>query len=106
MKKNTIEISREKKGEPRKGILTLESEITFANAKELLDNYMANMDKFDTLVIQGKVDLMDLTGIQALYSLRKSLMANKKTLAIGIKMNEETKNLVLRSGFKEIFETF
>lgn len=106
MKKNTIEISKEKKGEARKGILTLESEITFSNSKELLDNYMASIDKFDTLVMQGTIDQIDLTGIQAIYSIRKSLMASKKTLAIGIKMNEETKNLVLRSGFKEIFETF
>jgi anti-anti-sigma regulatory factor len=106
MKKNTIEISTEKKGELRKGILTLESELTFANAKELLDNYMAKMDKFDTLVMQGNVELIDLTGIQALYSIRKSLKENKKTIAIGIKINEDTKNLVLRSGFKEIFETF
>lgn len=106
MKKNTIEIMKEKKGEPRKGILTLEHEVTFANANELLDNYSASKDKFDTLVMQGNIDFIDLTGIQALYSLRKSLKQENKTLSSGIKMNEETKNLILRSGFKEIFENF
>jgi len=104
MKKNTIEILKEKKGEPRKGILTLENEQTFANAKELLENYRSNLNKFDNLVIQGNIDYFDLTGIQALYSIRKSLLANNKTLALGIKVNEETKNIISRAGFKEIFE--
>lgn len=106
MKKNIIEIMKEKKGEPRKGILTLESEITFSNSKELLDNFLAKIDKFDTLVMQGNIDFIDLTGIQALYSIRKSLINHEKSIALGIKMNEETKNLILRSGFKEIFEIF
>lgn len=106
MKKNTIEIMKEKKGEPRKGILTLDHEVTFTNANELLDNYIATKDKFDILVMQGNVDSLDLSGIQAIYSIRKSLRESNKTLSLGIKINEETKNLILRSGFKEIFEIF
>lgn len=105
MKKNTIEI-KEKKGEPRKGILTLSHEITFANANELLENYIASKDKFDILVMQGSIDFIDLTGIQALYSIRKSLKQSDKAISLGIKVNEETKNLILRAGFKEIFENF
>lgn len=104
MKKNTIEIQKEKKGEPRKGVLTLNHEITFTNANELLDNYIASKDKFDALVMQGNVDHLDLSGIQAIYSIRKSLKENNKTLSLGIKINEDTRNLILRSGFKEIFE--
>jgi anti-anti-sigma regulatory factor len=106
MKKNTVEIMKEKKGEPRKGILTLEHEVTFANAKELLDNFSASGNKFDILVMQGNIDFIDLTGIQALYSIRMALKNENKSLMSGIKMNEETKNLILRSGFKEIFENF
>lgn len=106
MKKNTIDIMKDKKGEPRKGILTLENEINFANSKELLDNYMTNKDNFDVLVMQGNVDSIDLTGIQALYSIRKSLINDGKTISLSLKMNEETKSLILRAGFKEIFETF
>jgi hypothetical protein len=105
MKKNTVEIMKEKKGEPRKGILTLENDLTFSNANELIQNYISSIDKFDTLVMQGNIESIDLTGIQAIYSIRKSLVSNKKSLAIGIKINEEAKNLILRSGFKEIFET-
>lgn len=106
MKKNTIEIMKEKKGEPRKGVLTFDHEITFTNANELLDNYIASKDKFDVLVMQGNIDLLDLSGIQAIYSIRKSLKDNGKNISLGIKMNEESKNLILRSGFKEIFEIF
>jgi hypothetical protein len=105
MKKNTIDILKEKKGEPRKGVLTLENELTFANSKELLKNYISNIDKFDNLVMQGNIESIDLTGIQAIYSIRKSLVAKNKSLAIGIKINEESKNLILRAGFKELFET-
>lgn len=106
MKKNTIDILKEKKGEPRKGILTLENEITFTNANELLANYIASKDKYDILVMQGNVDYLDLSGIQAIYSIRKDLQQNSKTISLGIKMNEDTKSLILRSGFKEIFEIF
>lgn len=106
MKKNTIEIMKEKKGEPKKGILTLSHEITFANAEELLKNYLSSKDKYEVLVIQGNVDTIDLTGIQALYSIRKSLQNEHKSIAMGMKMNEETKSFILRSGFKEIFENF
>lgn len=56
-------------------------------------------------MLQGNVESIDLTGIQALYSIRKSLSSKNKGLAIGIKMNEEAKNLILRAGFNEIFET-
>jgi anti-anti-sigma regulatory factor len=106
MKKNTIDIMKEKKGEPRKGILTLENEITFANSKELLENYLASKDNFDVLVMQGNIDNIDLTGIQAIFSIRKSLAKDGKSLSLSLKMNEETQNLILRAGFKEIFETF
>ncbi len=105
MKKNTIEIQKEKKGEPIMAILTLESDITFANSKELLDNFYASKGKFDILVMQGNIDSMDLTGIQALYSIRKYLQETDKLITIGLKMNEETKSFILRAGFKEIFET-
>lgn len=106
MKKNTIDIMKEKKGEPRKGILTLANELTFSNSSELLENYHASKDKFDVLVMQGNVDTIDLTGIQALYSIRKSLMNDKKSISLGFRMNEETKGLILRAGFREIFEIF
>lgn len=106
MKKNTIEIMKEKKGEPKVGVLTLDHELTFANANELLDNYIASKDKYDSLIMQGSVDTIDLTGIQVLYSIRKSLKENNKSITLGFKVNDETKNFILRSGFKEIFEIF
>jgi anti-anti-sigma regulatory factor len=56
--------------------------------------------------MQGNVEHLDLSGIQAIYSIRKDLQQKNKTLSLGIKMNEDTKNLILRSGFKEIFEIF
>lgn len=105
MKKNVVEIMKEKKGEPIKGILTLENELSFTNVNDLLDNFNSNIHKFDNLILQGNIDSIDLTGIQAIYSIRSALKKNNKTLAIGIKMNEEVKNLILRAGFKELFET-
>jgi anti-anti-sigma regulatory factor len=62
------------------------------------------MHEFDCLHIQASLAHIDLTGIQILYSINKSCSASQKKVTFNIKMGDELRQIVLRAGFKELFE--
>jgi anti-anti-sigma regulatory factor len=104
MKRNVLEIPKVKKGDFVKATLSVDGELSFINASSILGDIQSHMHEFDQLNIQASLAHIDLTGIQILYSIKKSCVLNQKNVIFNIKMNEELTQLVLRSGFKELFE--
>lgn len=103
MKHKALEIVKSKKDEPIKAILYLDDELSFINAQEVRDEILNHIKEFDLLHIQANIAHLDLTGVQLLYSIRKSCETFKKQVTYNVKMNEELKILIDRSGFKELF---
>ena len=101
MKKGTIEISKDKSG-TSKATLKLENELTYVNVVSLKEEVIKNLANFDQIYIQANLFQIDLTGVQLLYSIRKSCLAAKKQVVFSIKMNDELQNLLIRSGFKDL----
>jgi MFS superfamily sulfate permease-like transporter len=103
MKHIALEIPKPKKGEPAKAILYIDDELSFINADEIKLDILKHLNEFDQLLIQANIAHLDLTGVQLLYSIQKSCETFNKQVTYNIKMNEELKNLISRSGFKELF---
>jgi anti-anti-sigma regulatory factor len=104
MKRNVLDIPKVKKGDFVKATLSIDGELSFINASSILGDIQTHMHEFDQLNVQASLAHIDLTGIQILYSIKKSCTLNQKNVVFNIKMNEELTQLVLRSGFKELFE--
>ena len=101
MKKGTIEIAKDKNG-ASKATLKLEQELTYSNVVDLKEEVIKHLHEFDQLHIQANLVQIDLTGIQLLYSIKKTCLSAKKQVFLSIKMNEELENLLVSCGFKEI----
>lgn len=99
-----LEITKNKKGEPIKAVLTLKDELSFLNSDGIAKEINSHLKEFDQLDLHINLVHIDLTGIQLIYSIKKTCDVNKKKLNVNIKMSDEIKNLVAVAGFKEIFE--
>lgn len=104
MKRNVLDIPKVRKGDFVKATLSIDGELSFINATTILSDVQNHILEFDQLNIQASLAHIDLTGIQILYSIKKSCALNQKDVIFNIKMNEELTQLILRSGFKELFE--
>jgi anti-anti-sigma regulatory factor len=103
MKKRALEIPKVKKGEPVKATLYIDDELSFINASEIQDDISKHVkDDFDQLSIQASLAHLDLTGIQLLYSIKKTCETLNKEVTLSLKMNDELKTLITRAGFKEL----
>ncbi|HEY4787247.1 MAG TPA: STAS domain-containing protein [Bacteroidales bacterium] len=103
MKNKTLEIIKSNKGEPVKAILYVDDELSFINASLVKDEISNKVKEFDQLLIQANIVHLDLTGVQLLYSIRKSCETLNKQVTFNIKMNDELKNLISRAGFNDLF---
>lgn len=104
MKKKALEIQKPGKGEPTKATLYVDDELSFINCNEIKEMVINNLREFDHLFIQANIAHIDLTGIQLLYAIKRSLKLEGKQLNFSFKMNPELKTLVTRSGFTELFD--
>jgi len=102
MKKRALEISKVKKGEPVKATLYVDDELSFINTAEIQEDILKHLKGIDQLNIQASLVHLDLTGIQLLYSIKKTCATLNKQITYFIRMNEDLKTLVSRSGFKEL----
>lgn len=102
MKKRALEIPKVKKGEPVKATLYVDDELSFINAAEVQEDILKNVKNIDQLNIQASLVHLDLTGIQLLYSIKKTFETFNKQVTYNIRMSEDLKSLVSRSGFKEL----
>ncbi len=103
MKNKALEVLKPKKGEPSKAILYIDDELSFINADQIKQDILSHLKDFDHLLIQANIAHLDLTGVQLLYSIKKSCETFNKQVTYNVKMNEELKDLINRSGFKELF---
>jgi ABC-type transporter Mla MlaB component len=104
MKNNILDIIKNRRGEPSKAVLSIDDELSFINATPIITEIRKHMDEFDELQIQANLVHLDLTGVQLLYSIKRSFENVNKKVAFNIKLGDELKTLILRSGFKELFE--
>lgn len=104
MKRKKLEIQKVTKGEAIKATLFIDDELSFINSNEIKEEVLAHMNDFEQLQIQANIAHIDLTGIQLLYSIKKSCEAVNKQVKFNFKMNGELKNLVSRSGFGELID--
>ncbi len=101
MKNGTIEITKDNNG-VSKATLKLVNELTYTSVVDIKEKVIKHLHEFDQLYIQANLIQIDLTGIQLLYSVKKTCINAKKQIIISIKMNEELELLLIRSGFKEL----
>ena len=104
MKRKTLEIQKATKGESSKATLFIDDELSFINCNEIKEEVLKHMNDFEVLIIQANIAHIDLTGIQLLYAIRKSFAVVNKQVKFSFRMNSELKNLVVRSGFNELFD--
>lgn len=104
MKRKTLEIQKAAKGEVAKATLFIDDELSFINCNEIKEEVLKHLNEFDLLLIQANIAHIDLTGIQLLYAVRRSLEAINKQVKFAFRLNVELKNLVIRSGFTELFD--
>jgi hypothetical protein len=102
MRRKALEIPKVKKGEPVKAILFIDDELSFINAVQIREDILNNLNQFDSINIQANIVHLDLTGVQLLYSIKKTCETLNKGITYNIKMNEELKYLIARSGFIEL----
>jgi MFS superfamily sulfate permease-like transporter len=104
MKRNLLEIPKSfKKGEPINAILTIDDELSFINALGIATEIQKHIKEFDQLNINANIAHIDLTGIQLLYSIKKSCENNQKKVNFNIKIGQEQKDLIVKAGFNELF---
>lgn len=104
MKRKALEIPKVKKGEPVKAILYIDDELSFINAAQIKEDILKGLSEFDSLSIQAHIAHLDLTGVQLLYSIKKTCETLNKEVTYNIKMNDELKYLISRSGFKDLVQ--
>jgi len=105
MKQNNLEIQKGlKKGDPIKAILSIEDELSFINALTIGSEIQKHINEFDQLTIEARIAHIDLTGIQLLFSIKKTCESVNKSVIFKVKMGDELKILVLKAGFDELFE--
>jgi|SRR5208283_872128 len=104
MRRKTLEIQKLTKGEAQKATLFIEDELSFINSNDIKEEVLNHMNDFDQIQIQATISHIDLTGIQLLYSIKKSCEALNKQVKFNFNMNGELKNLVIRSGFGELID--
>lgn len=105
MKRNLLEIPKSlRKGEVINATLTIGDELSFINALSIASEIQKHIKEFDHLVINANIAHIDLTGVQLLYSIKKSCENLNKKVIFNVKIGEELKNLITRSGFIELFE--
>ena len=100
--KKRLEIVKTTSGEPVKAIYYLDNELSFINATEIKDEILSKQDRFEHLTIQANLDHLDLTGIQLLYSIRRTIETQNKKLSLNIKLEEGLSSLISRCGFNEL----
>jgi MFS superfamily sulfate permease-like transporter len=106
MKHNLLEIPKSfKKDETIKAILSIDDELSFINAPNIATEIQKHLNEFDQLNINASLAHIDLTGIQLLYSIKKSCENNQKKVNFNIKISQEQKDLILKAGFNELFES-
>jgi len=104
MNRKTLEIHKLAKGDTQIATLFIDNELSFINSNDIKDEILSQLNKFEQLIIQANIAHIDLTGIQLLYSIKKSCTAVSKQVKFNFKMNSDLKNLVIRSGFGELFD--
>jgi len=103
MKKRALEIPKVKKGDPIKATLYVDDELSFINAAEIQEDILKHIKKdIDQLNIQASLVHLDLTGIQLLYSIKKTCETLNKHVTFNLRLNEDLKTLISRAGFKEL----
>jgi len=98
-----MEIARDKNGESR-ATMMLEDELTYVNVVATENEVKKHLNDFDHLHIHANLSQIDLSGIQLLYSVKKSCLNAKKQIVISLRMNTELENLIIRSGFKDLLD--
>ncbi len=104
MNRKSLEIHKTKDGDSKLANLYIDNELSFINSNDIKDEIMNRINDFDQLNIQANIAHIDLTGIQLLYSIKKSCAAVRKQVKFNFKLNSELKNLVVRSGFNDLFD--
>jgi anti-anti-sigma regulatory factor len=104
MKSNSLEIPKSfKKGDVIKATLTVDDELSYVNASVIASEIQKHITEFDELNINANVAHIDLTGIQLLFSIKKSCENKQKKVNFNVKMGHELKELMLKAGFNELF---
>src|SRR5208283_1208241 len=104
MSHKTLEIHKFTKDEAQIATLYIDNELSFINSNDIKDEIITHLNDFEQLNIQANIAHIDLTGIQLLYSIKKSCASVNKKVKFNFKMNSDLKNLVIRSGFGELFD--
>ncbi|MFO7658548.1 MAG: STAS domain-containing protein [Bacteroidales bacterium] len=95
----------EKKLKDNSQVFEITDGLTIINVSEIRKKAIKYLEANETLFIKiSETEQLDLAGIQLLCSLQKSCINHGKKIQYEINLTEETKELLLNSGFKNISE--
>jgi anti-anti-sigma factor len=102
MKKDSIELKISK----RTGIpstLTIKGDLTYEKVPGIKVALGKKIDKLNQLDLELKeTEFLDLTGVQLLYSIKKTIQANGGKITVNHTMNENSLHLLKNAGLSGI----
>ena len=105
MSKNlNIILKQHSKGRTKKEIVQLEGDLTINNISKIKKVILSVMNKSKSLDVNlMKVNNIDLSCIQLLYSFYKTSVNEGKAVAVNMEFSDDIKMIVRNSGFDRVF---
>jgi len=103
MSTQKIQIKPSRKKGEKKVEIVLNDELTIYTIESAKDDIIEAVKKYDNIVINGtQIKNMDLTFVQLINSIQKSMEKTKKTLELNLVINDEIKELFENTDIKKI----
>lgn len=105
MSTKKIQIKPSKKKGESKVEIVLNEELTIYTIEEVKDTIFEAVNKYENIEINGfQIKNMDLTFVQLLKSIHKTVEKSKKSLTVNIELNNENKELFDNTDITRIFK--
>lgn len=105
MKKIKIKAKLSDSNGSKLATVELIGELVLKHAKYIqteLGNYAAKATSFKLVI--NNPEALDLSIIQMIYSLKKSLLQDQKTFNLQLMLSDEQKSILIHAGFKDLIE--
>ncbi len=84
--------------------MTISAELTIRNIDTTVNQFIDEFSSGKKVVVKSEsIEKIDVTGIQFLLSIIKLSFENKGKIQFNIKVGNESRALIEKNGFKEIF---
>ena len=86
-------------------LLTLSGELTLYSINTVLDKIKETLAEYPAVTLEiNQVTGMDLSGIQLIYSIKKTLETENKKFSLRIDLPDELEELISKTGFEGLIK--